>query len=792
MKWEAEVSVDDHGSVAFQGQTSAMYQAPDNSALRPLYQQSPSFSHSHNEQMRQDLVRNATQQRQIEPWAIEHGAVKVNIPKELSLELLKYHWCWIHPLFLFVYRPAFIRGMAMLDYSNPALRDPPYFSDTLLKVMHAHCARFLNHDVYQHHFQATAVGQSPVTQTFSAQDFMQKLTDESRLSLGMDMLQPSSIPTIQALLQQSAREVVFGRSSQAWTFAGVAFRMALDMGIHLPSDRLQSFVKSLTPEDIEVRKRLFWGCYSWDKILSLYLGRMPGFAHPTEDIPVSFMDDYSDSDLWAPYYGETPKPDHAHAPNYPPCPGYVVSCFQQNCRLCVILNDLMENIYSPEAAARRDDEDNSAEAKAANEQPFVRIAKNLREWYVSLQPHLRINIEQPPPLAPPVHIMSLNLLYHTTVILLHRPVVLGARDLNMPSPRRSYQNCLQATAAIHDLLFLQSNTFGLSHVSYLNAYSAYIAATIAVLRFEREHSGNEKPEDGMKRAGLPFLLEVLKRTAASMPALERSDAIIRKRIQAVIDRHAPPHRRPSQISPVSTSTPLYSVPTMHDMSLAQPTAFQTISAHNHQNQMPNMAHQTIYSPNGHHVVTTTSADPTAASISPQHNFIPPTQWHTNVNSIPQQNAYHTSPTPVSATSSPMYAQLQSTAFHHQHQHSHSSPHNQNPTTFEDFLPAFPGQQFPLGMGTLDVSGNGFEEVDAQSRAALLGYSLDPHPRLNVTGEIDWRLLDGFDGVGVGVGNGADGGAGVMGSADGMQGMEQGNVLGQGRGRGTMGLGYVVS
>lgn len=672
VKWEADISVDDRGGVTFHNSTSAVHEPPTDSALLSPGQM-PSHPLPHDDQMKRDLVMNATQQRQIEPYAIANSAVKVNIPKELSLELLKYHWCWIHPLFLFVYRPAFTRGMAMIDYNSQDGRDPPYFSDTLLKVIHAHCARFLNHDVYQQHYQTTANGQSPVTQTFSAQDFMQKMTDEARYGLGMDMLQPSSIPTIQALLQQSAREVVFGRSSQAWTFAGIAFRMALDMGIHLPSDRLQSFVKSLTPEDIEIRKRLFWSCYTWDKILSLYLGRMPGFTHPaTDDIPMTFMDDYSDSDLWAPYYGETPKPDHAQAPNYPPCPGYVVSCFQQNCRLCVILNDLMQNIYSPEAAARRDDEENSAEAKAANEEPFIRISRDLREWYIALPPHLRINPDQMPTLAPPVHIMSLNLLYHTTVILLHRPVILGARDINAPGPYRSYQTCLSATAAIHDLLMLQSNTFGLSHVSYLNAYSAYIAATVAVLRFEHEHNPSEDPTIALKRAGLSLLLEVLSRSAASMPALERSHAIIRKRMQAVIDRQP---RRPSQAPPV-TSQP-FSMPTTHEMSLAQPTAFQTIS---------NAALTQPY--------------------DPSNGFVAPIPWQSDMRSSLYNETGHNGAAPM----------------------------------MEDFLPAFPGQQFPVG------SEHSFgSDVDTQARTALLGYSLDPHPRLNA-GDIDWGLMEGYQTV----------------------------------------------
>lgn len=617
---------------------------------------------------------NATQQRQIEPFAIANSAVKVNVPKEVSHELMKYHWCWQHPLFLFIYRPAFTRGMAMVNYSSPEAKDPPYFSETLVKVIYAHSSRFLNHDIYQHQYQAVMNQHSPVTTSISSQEFMQKMTEEARYGLGMDILKQSSIPTIQALLQQSAREIVFARSSQAWTFAGVAFRMSLDMGIHLPSDKLQSFVKSLTPEDIEIRKRLFWSCYTWDKILSLYLGRMPGFTPSTEEVPLSFMDDYSDTDLWAPYYGETPKPDHAHAPNYPPCPGYVVSCFRQLCKLCVILNDLMSDIYSPEAAARRDaeEEENPAELKASNEAPFVKISRDLREWLLALPPHLRINPDQLPSLAPPVHIVSLNLLYHTTVILLHRPVILGAKDMNLPAPARSYQTCIHATAAIHGLLTLQANTYGLSHVSYLNAYSAYIAATIAVLRFEREFQPGSDHSMSAQKIGLSFLLEVLQRTANAMPALERSNAIIRKRMKAVLDRQAKNHL--NSLFPGSGSPSPFSMPTVQQLELAQPTIFQNISN-------PALSHN--YSPS-----------------DPNSGFVAPMQWQSGMR---------------------------------------SSLFSEHSATMDDFLPAFPGQQFPVG----SEHSFGSAEVDQHSRNALLGYNLDPHPRLNA-GDIDWNFMDTFE------------------------------------------------
>jgi hypothetical protein len=290
VNWENAISLDDHGGIVFHNSTSVVHEPSSNGArLTPKLNANSNHSSPHDDQrMKRDLVLNANHQRQIEHYAIANTAVKLNVPKDTSLELLKYHWCWVHPMFLFVYRPAFTRCMAMIDCNNPESQDLPYFSDTLLKVMYAHCARFLNHDVYQHQYQSSDNNHSPMSITLTSQEFMSNMTDEARYGLGMDMLKSSSIPTIQALLQQSAREVVFGHSSQAWTFAGVAFRMALDIGIHLPSDKLSTFVKTLTAEDVEIRKRLFWSCYTWDKILSLYLGRMPGeldhhlFYYPTK------------------------------------------------------------------------------------------------------------------------------------------------------------------------------------------------------------------------------------------------------------------------------------------------------------------------------------------------------------------------------------------------------------------------------------------------------------------------------------------------------------------------------
>lgn len=682
VKFETDISVDDDGSVTFHNSTSAVHQPP--SEVHGVTNQMP-LAHAvalakgpSEESSRKALVLNATKQKQWEDYAIANTAVKANVSKEVSNELLKYHWSWIHPLFLVVYRPAFIRGMALVNATSRDSRDPPYFSETLLKVIHAHCARFLNHTVHQHQYQIVpgSSAQGPVT--LSASEFMEKMTEEARIGLGMETLKQSSIPTIQALLQHSAREIVFGQSSQGWLYSGMAFRMAFDMGIHLPSDKLQMFVKSLSPEDIEIRKRLFWSCYTWDKIISLYLGRMPAFTPSTADVPLTFMDDYSDSDLWAPYYGETPGPDVAPA-KYPPCPGYVVSCFTHLCKLCIILNDLMQGIYSPTSpntdSQTSDSQSRSDEARSS-ESSFIQISRSLHTFWNELPQHLLIHPSRIPPLAPPVHILSLNLTYHTTLILLHRPLVLSSNSLQHPAAQKSYATCIAATAAIHDLLVLQANTFGLSHLSYLNAYAAYIAATIAVLRFEREHKSGEDHVLSTSTLGLHFLLEVLQRTANAMPALDRSVAIIKKRMKAVLDRQA--QSQLNSLFPASGDPPGFGnvmTNSSQQIDLASPTRFQAIS---------NSA-----------ITASAGYDPSNAFSQPQAI---PMQWQSSVRGS-------------------LYAE---------------------PSFSEDFLPAFPGQQFPVGT----VEGYGNSDVDPAARAALMGYNLDPHPRLN-GGDLDWSIVDAF-------------------------------------------------
>lgn len=116
----------------------------------------------------------------------------------------------------------------------------PYCSHFLIVVLCAHSSRF----------QENSIGAMLITR--------------ARHLLGVEIQKPSSIPTVQALLQLSARDLAFGLISQAWLYSGMAFRMVSDLGLHHSSGKILQLGR-LTAEDLEIRRRLFWSCYFWDK-----------------------------------------------------------------------------------------------------------------------------------------------------------------------------------------------------------------------------------------------------------------------------------------------------------------------------------------------------------------------------------------------------------------------------------------------------------------------------------------------------------------------------------------------
>lgn len=138
----------------------------------------------------------------------------------------------------------------------------PYFSQALLNTMLSHSVRWCRNDPGMESLLAPFDNGA----TFS-QNAVRYLFEDLRLGR-------NKVPTVQALLLLSAQECGRGDRTQAWLYSGMAFRLIDDMGICVDVQR-HADSSQFSTEDIEIRRRLFWSCYFWDKLISLYFGRSP-------------------------------------------------------------------------------------------------------------------------------------------------------------------------------------------------------------------------------------------------------------------------------------------------------------------------------------------------------------------------------------------------------------------------------------------------------------------------------------------------------------------------------------
>lgn len=179
--------------------------------------------------------------RQDQMELINYNAGKLDfdgVDPDLGMHLLSLHWNRQHHSFLITYRPAFMRDMAC---------NGPYFSKILLNAIYYGSSKFSTR---------LEVRKDPNDVRTAGWKFRERV----RELLG-SALDGSEITTIQALLVMTNSLFALGdERSAAWLYSGLAFRMIIDLGMHAEAPVLSS-VRSLSDEDLEIRRRVFWSAF---------------------------------------------------------------------------------------------------------------------------------------------------------------------------------------------------------------------------------------------------------------------------------------------------------------------------------------------------------------------------------------------------------------------------------------------------------------------------------------------------------------------------------------------------
>ncbi|KAL2858590.1 fungal-specific transcription factor domain-containing protein [Aspergillus pseudoustus] len=469
------------GQPGYHGPTSALYDETREFCERSS---SPSPSNPSTEPHDDLLVAEAAKQRHMEMVNMRHGKLDFDgIDPELGMHLLSLYWTRHLHAGLIVYRPAFMRDMA----SNGV-----YFSKLLLNAMFYSVSKHSSRSEIQRNDDRDTRGWS----------FRQRFTELLR-----DEFDKSSIPTIQAMLIMASSLFTRGdERSTSWLYAGNAFNMIIDLGLHVEGR------KSLSAEDREIRRRVFWASFLIDKLQCLYQGRQPCIRFADTDVPLRFSDDFEDYEAF----------DFASFLQISINKIISSRSIQILQRLCE-LSTIMDRIYSGIYAVKR----RRSEPLEKISRDSAKLQAELKTWRSNLPKDLDFDASNHAALALLPHNLSMLALWNALVILLHRPLVSDTR-LHSTDPERAHQAltlCSNAASEITALLQAYARSYDARSPPFVLSYTTYIAATIHVHVLAKYH--NSAPDTGSGTAqALQVCLWSLECQALMYSTAEKAKRII--------------------------------------------------------------------------------------------------------------------------------------------------------------------------------------------------------------------------------------------------------------------------
>ncbi|CAO3567223.1 unnamed protein product, partial [Mortierella alpina] len=393
-------------------------------------------------------------------------------------------------------------------------------SPNLLNAMCAGVARFSNHpDV-------------ATTPSFLAGE---PFATNVRGSL-IDAVDVPSVSNVQALILLAMYEYGAARGPRAWMFGGMAIRMAQELGLNREDSSPVFYLKGDWVMR-ETRRRAFWSCFVMDVLASSSSGRPRMIDQrdcevllPSEDnawhearpVVTEMLDDDLDS---APNKGssteqqqprpETKQPtsndrnaddqlnatsDSATAGNHGPAdsnttephaaeqarqgndsqPGHSLSSFAYLIRILAVLGKVSQYVNRPRTK-------NSIPPNEPGSE-FAIIDAALKAWLNAVPPHLQYsqtNARMLKDRSEGSLIVFMHVLYHTSVVLLHRPI-LAADKASFPMDSNfietSIARCAEAADNVSNVLDFVSaqNCPPRVYISSFFAYPVFTTATIHI------------------------------------------------------------------------------------------------------------------------------------------------------------------------------------------------------------------------------------------------------------------------------------------------------------------------
>jgi hypothetical protein len=309
-----------------------------------------------------------------------------------------------------------------------------------------------------------------------------------------------TVTTIQGLLILSGRQCAIGKTTEGWAYLGMALHLLTDAGFHLCLKK-QMLQNTLTAADMEQRRRLCISAFTSDKTLCLCLGRPPSITNLPESLE-EVLDDIDDEEMWAP----------AGFPAYPATRSYTTACCRQFYKLCKMVPMVFSNLHL-------------AGRQLLAQPRITALQQQLQSWYDGLPGVLKMDHPGKSHACPPLHILSLNLLYRTLQILAWRSNIL--QSTRGDTCHQVMEGCIEQSEKMHQMFLLCGNTFNWSNMTYLVNYCVYTAASVDATMISSSKA--EVRARAVVRLGVA--LRLLEGEVKQTPGVRCSIDILKKRLE---------------------------------------------------------------------------------------------------------------------------------------------------------------------------------------------------------------------------------------------------------------------
>ncbi|KAK1515875.1 uncharacterized protein CCOS01_13073 [Colletotrichum costaricense] len=240
------------------------------------------------------------------------------------LQSLTQFFRWQYPHFMFIYREAFLRDHFSNDDgegdANNGRNNRKYWSPALL-------------------LSICALGALVSLDTKASSERFFLAAESIIMVTGLTR---PSVATVQAFLCLALYEIGRGNLSKGWGYSGIAFRMAQDLGLQRdPKGWVQHDSSLATHEDVEIRRRIYWGCYISDKLISLILGRPVYLVYDDAEVqPMETLPEPPEMSLWRPVGFDEEYRESAQASS-------MIPYLHEQIRLSRIIERMMSTLFSP-------------------------------------------------------------------------------------------------------------------------------------------------------------------------------------------------------------------------------------------------------------------------------------------------------------------------------------------------------------------------------------------------------------------------------------------------------------